>query len=220
MAHTPPSALLQEFFARVDEVLGIPLTAPQQEHFAVYFHELMRWNRAYNLVGRSNTTEDILTRHFLDCLAAWKQVRSFQRLADLGSGAGMPGLVFAIMSQDEQELTLVEPHEKKWLFLDEMARNLGIAHRVKAARQRDVELNPEVPFDWVCSRAYASLDYLMAISHPLLTPGGHLLVFKGEGYAQELAVSTPSPLWTAPTIVPNPLSSGVFIILAKVSRET
>lgn len=109
-------------------------------------------------------------------------------MADVGSGAGLPGIVLAIARPDVQ-MTLVEPLLRRTKFLDEAVRELGL-ERVRVVRGRAQDLAGELSVDVVTARAVAPLGTLARWTFPLLRPGGLLLALKGQSVADELASAT------------------------------
>ena len=138
--------------------------------------ELELWNRAYNLTAIS-TREAMVAAHLLDSLAASGELMGL-RIADLGTGAGFPGLPLAI-AHPERVFTLIDGTAKKVRFVTHAARVLGLKN-VHALHARAEDLQPEQPFDTIVARAVASLPELAALARPLSRPGTRLLAYKGQ----------------------------------------
>jgi 16S rRNA (guanine527-N7)-methyltransferase len=146
-----------------------------------YAETLTTWNKKVNLVGRS-TLDSLWYRHFLDSAQLYPLFpRNSQVLLDLGSGAGFPGLVLAIMGCPE--VHLVESDRRKAAFLREAARLTGA--RVQIHNVRIEALDP-FPVDIVTARALAPLSDLLAWSEPFLTPKSHCIFLKGRNVGDEL----------------------------------
>ena len=159
--------------------LGVPTDA--QAKLLAYLDLLVKWNRTYNLTAVRDP-EDMVPRHLLDSLAVMPFVHG-QKLADLGSGAGLPGIPLAIACPDIT-VTLVESNGKKARFLREAARSLPLPNvRVFEARVQVVA----GLFDTVSCRAFASLRDMLLWGGHLLAPDGRLLALKGRTDANELA---------------------------------
>ncbi len=124
-------------------------------------------------------------RHLLNCAVLTDLVPEGASVCDIGSGAGLPGLVLAIR-RPELRVTLVEPLLRRTTFLDEAVRTLGLFN-VEVVRARAEALHGNREFDVVTSRAVAPLEKLLAWSMPLVRPGGQLLAMKGSSAADELA---------------------------------
>jgi len=130
----------------------------------------------------------IWNRHLLNCAALTPLLPSGARVVDVGSGAGLPGVVLALRRPD-LHVDLVESLRRRTDFLGEVVEELGLGERVRVVRGR-VE-DPDVVAavggaEWVTARAVAPLDRLVAWCLPLLRPGGSLLALKGERAADEL----------------------------------
>jgi 16S rRNA (guanine527-N7)-methyltransferase len=124
-------------------------------------------------------------RHLLNCAVIAPAIPARARVADVGSGAGLPGVVLGILRTD-LSLTLIEPLQRRVTFLEECVAELGLAHvRVRRGRAEEcVDLLGV--FDIVTARAVAPLDRLIGWSLPLVRPGGRLLALKGENAAAEI----------------------------------
>jgi len=124
-------------------------------------------------------------RHVLNCLALSSALPTGASVVDLGSGAGLPGLVLAI-GRPDLELTLVEPLLRRATFLEETVAALELT-RVAVLRERAESLGGRRRFDVVTARALAPLDRLLGWSMPLVGPQGCLLAMKGSSAADEVA---------------------------------
>ena len=140
------------------------------------------------LIGPRETPR-LWDRHVLNCLAVSSAVPVGATLADLGSGAGLPGLVLAIGRPDLQ-VTLVEPLQRRTIFLEEVVEELGL-DRVRVVRGRAEELHGEELFEVVTARALAPLDRLVGWAMPLVGPSGVLLAMKGRSAAEEIEAAGP-----------------------------
>jgi 16S rRNA (guanine527-N7)-methyltransferase len=126
-------------------------------------------------------------RHLLNCAAVAELVDDGERLADVGSGAGLPGIPLAL-ARPELRVTLVEPLLRRADFLREAVAELGLSVEVVRGRAEDRGVREQVgDLDVVTSRAVAALDKLANWSLPLLGEGGRMLAMKGERAEQEVA---------------------------------
>lgn len=167
------------------------------ERLTAYLALLEKWSRAVNLVGRG-TLQDAWRRHILDSAQLVDLLPPApdgrpRRIADLGSGAGLPGLVLAIL--DAGEVHLIESDQRKAVFLREAARAAAVDSRVTvhAARIEDV---PALNADVVTARALAPLPDLLAYAARVAAPGGVGLFPKGDRVAEELTAARKA--WTLP----------------------
>lgn len=141
-------------------------------------------------------------RHLLGCAVLGDVLEPSDRsVADLGSGAGLPGLVLALRHPGV-EVTLVEPLLRRTTFLEEVVGALGLDN-VRVVRGRAEELHGREVFDVVTSRAVAPLPRLLGWSMPLVAPTGRLAVMKGARVHDEVAEAAPDlAAWsTAPPVV-------------------
>lgn len=162
---------------------GLRLTLPDAAVATLldYVALLSRWNAAYNLTA-VRVPEEMITRHLVDSLAIVPYVTGAS-LADLGSGAGLPGIVLAIVAP-ERRVTVVDSNGKKARFLREAARSLKLANvTVIEGRVEDVEGR----YDCVTARAFAALADMLAWGGQLLAANGTWLAMKGRVLEEELA---------------------------------
>jgi len=154
--------------------LGLAPSADAFERLLDYVELLMRWNSAYNLTAVREPHE-ILTRHLLDSLAIAPLVRG-DTLADLGTGAGLPGIPLAILEPARRH-TLIDSNGKKTRFLREAVRTLRLDNvcveqcRVEAARGS---------YDCITARAFTTLKQMLLLGGHLLADGGIWLALKGQ----------------------------------------
>jgi len=151
-----------------------------------YAELLIKWNPKINLVSKSKIN-DLWTRHILDSVQIFEiPKRPICRWVDLGSGGGFPGLVVAILAQDEEpqfEMTLVESDIRKCAFLRNVARELGL--KVHIENDRIENLSP-LGADIVSARALADLTALLHLSEKHLAQDARLLLMKGKNWLSEL----------------------------------
>lgn len=152
----------------------------------LYVEQLRRWQRVKNLVGPS-TLAEVWTRHIADALQLLAIAPDAASWLDLGSGAGIPGLVLAIAGRDRPgfSVELVESNARKCAFLIETGRLCAAPVRVTNARIETV-IAERAGVDIVCARALAPLDQLLAWAAPLLKSGTTGLFLKGREAEAEL----------------------------------
>jgi hypothetical protein len=136
--------------------LGIALDAAQAARLLRLLDELAHWNRSYNLTAIT-TRESMISAHLLDSLAAQPDLKGL-RIADVGTGAGFPGLPLALI-EPQRQFTLIDSVAKKIRFVTHAVRVLELAN-VVPLQARVETLNPDIPFSTVIARAYAALPDL------------------------------------------------------------
>lgn len=127
----------------------------------------------------------IWERHLINCAVAAERVDRNERVCDIGTGAGLPGMVWAIMRPD-LDVVLVDPLLRRITFLEEVVAALDLAN-VRVIRGRAEEVGETFPV--VTARAVARMDKLARLTLPLVDKGGVLLAFKGQSAENELAES-------------------------------
>jgi 16S rRNA (guanine527-N7)-methyltransferase len=166
-----------------DSQFGIRLNVRQIEAFDWYATELQVWNKRFNLTSVTDRNQ-IEIKHFLDslsCLTAM-HLRPGERVVDIGSGAGFPGIPIRIACPQVQ-LVLVESIGKKTQFCQHVVDHLELAHvEVINSRAEQVGRLPEYreSFDWAVARAVAKLPTLLEYLLPLVKVGGGAIAQKGE----------------------------------------
>jgi 16S rRNA (guanine527-N7)-methyltransferase len=163
--------------------LGVTLTPEAAAQLLRLLDELAQWNRTYNLTTIT-VPEAMIAGHLLDSLAASTDLAG-ERIADLGTGAGFPGLPLAIV-HPERQFTLIDGTAKKVRFVAHAARALALTN-VKAVHARAEDLRPDQPFATIVARAVASLAGLALLARPLAGPGTLLIAYKGQWPEDELA---------------------------------
>jgi len=192
----------------------VPVSRETLARLEAYAELLTRWSARINLVSR-DTLPDLWQRHILDSAQLFRFMPSrAQKTIDLGSGAGLPGLVLAVLGAPGVEL--VEADSRKAAFLREAAR----------VTQADVTIRPcrsqAVPPHWVdvvTARACAPLDRLLELAAPFLTLQTLCLFPKGARYNEDLTLARKA--WTMNASVEQSLSDrrGVILRLQQVARE-
>ena len=158
-----------------------------EERFRILGDHLRKWNERINLVSKS-TLDDMWRRHFLDSGQLAAQIPATARsLADLGSGAGFPGLVLAAIT--DLEIHLIESDTRKAVYLREGARAIG---RSVTVHQKRIESLQGLAVDVVTARALAPVEKLLEYAEPLLKKDGIALFLKGNTLQTELTDSKKS----------------------------
>jgi 16S rRNA (guanine527-N7)-methyltransferase len=170
---------------------------------------LGKWQRSINLVA-AGTLPDIWRRHMLDSAALFPLIPSGARtLVDLGSGAGFPGLVLAILGVPE--VHLIDSDARKCAFLTEAARHFASGTKVHRGR---IETITPIPADVLTARALAELEDLLGYGKRFLKPGGVCLFLKGSRAEDELTRARQRWRMVAEAF-PNPADSSGKILRIK-----
>lgn len=182
---TPLHARLLEEGAKQ---LGVSLSATDIARFSLYLEELLRWSKIADLVAPADA-ELLIRKHFLDSLAIAPLLPATGCLLDLGSGAGFPGLVLAIIIPTLQ-VALIEARRKRVNFLKTVGRTITLSNlQVYEGRAEMLGKTPflHAAFDVVVTRATWRLAEFLSLAAPFVKPGGQLLAMKGPKVEQELA---------------------------------
>lgn len=156
-------------------------------------------------------------RHLLNCAVVAPAIPASAQVADVGSGAGLPGLVLAIIRPD-LAVCLVEPLLRRATFLEEVVGRLGLTG-VQVRRDRAEALHGQLLVDVVTARAVAPLERLATWCLPLVRPGGVLLALKGDRAQDELASAQPAlPRLGAESWTVDEMGSGVVDPPVRVVR--
>jgi 16S rRNA (guanine527-N7)-methyltransferase len=174
------------------EALGVPLTGGQLAQLLDFVDLIGKWNKVYNLTAVRDPAE-MINQHLLDSLAVIQPLRRHTggrevRLLDVGSGAGLPGVVIAICCPEVQ-VDCVDAVAKKAAFIQQVAVALKLAN-LRSLHSRVERLTG--PYDVIVSRAFASLADFVNWSAGALAPGGVWLAMKGRHPDQEIAELPPA----------------------------
>ena len=163
----------------------IDLSEKTVERFKKYAALLKEWNEKMNLTAITDEPE-IVEKHFYDCLLPTSHDLLDDRLiCDLGTGAGFPGLVWAI-AYPKSVVTLVDATGKKCMFLNEVIKELSLTNAF-VVNSRGEDLNMREHFDIVTARAVAPLNILLEVTVPLIKEKGLMIAMKGAKGKEELA---------------------------------
>lgn len=168
----------------------IEVTADLREKLLWFLEELLRWNRRINLTAITDPAEGI-EKHLVDSLTLLPFLEPGERLLDLGSGGGFPGLPLKIVRPD-LEVVSVDAVGKKISFQRHVARHLNLSgFTALHCRAEDLPLRSECRqgFDLVVSRAFADIGVFATLARPLLRSTGRIMAMKGPEGRKELAAA-------------------------------
>lgn len=176
------------------QALGLPLSDAQADTLLGYLDLIAKWTKVYNLTAVRDP-EQMLTQHLVDCLAAVPPLRralaeqggDAPMLLDVGAGAGLPGVVFAIL-HPQLRVHCVDTVAKKAAFVQQAAVEMGLGN-LRGLHARVESLTDD--YDVVSSRAFASLADFTNWSRAALKPGGVWLAMKGKEPHDEIAALPP-----------------------------
>lgn len=192
------------------------LTAVSREtltRLETYEALLRKWQKALNLVSE-NSLSDVWRRHMLDSAQLSPLLpQPPSPLLDLGSGAGFPGLVLAILGVGE--VLLAESDSRKCVFLREVIRATGINARVVEGRIEDITA---IQAKVITARGLAALDVLLAYADRLLAPGGVCLILKGRRVEEELTKASKGWMMHVERFPSQTESGGWILRLGELSR--
>ena len=143
----------------------------------IFIKEILKFNKAHNIVGRFSE-EEIVSSDILDCETILEHINSSQKVLDIGSGAGLPGLIIAI-NQPKTQITMSEKNKKKAYFIRKMIRTLQLTNATILDKATTPNLKTENKFDVITARALATAPTIIKMSHHLLNKGGKFVLMKG-----------------------------------------
>ena len=172
--------------ARLDQGLqqgGNLLSESQRNHLLSYLELLQKWNKVHNLTAVRDPAE-MVTLHLLDSLSVLPHI-NVERLLDVGSGAGLPGIPLAVCRPDLQ-VAVMDASQKKASLMRQAKAELGL-NNLEVLCGRVEQYQPPRIFDAIISRAFSDLKEFVSLTRHLLMPGGSWLAMKGAHPHDELA---------------------------------
>ncbi|MGL1833535.1 16S rRNA (guanine(527)-N(7))-methyltransferase RsmG [Rhodocyclaceae bacterium SMB388] len=164
--------------------LGLTPSVADRQRLIAFAALLLKWNRVYNLTSIRDPAQ-MITHHLLDSLAVAPFVARHARMADVGSGGGLPGIPLAIVRPD-LAVTSIEAVSKKASFQQQARIELELRN-FDVVNARVENLRPDPLFDAVISRAFSELADFVRLTSGLLRPGGRFLAMKGVYPEAEIA---------------------------------
>lgn len=143
----------------------------------IFIKEILKFNKAHNIVGRFSE-EEIVSSDILDCETMLEHINSSQKVLDIGSGAGLPGLIIAI-NQPKTQITMSEKNKKKAYFIRKMIRTLQLTNATILDKATTPNLITDNKFDVITARALGTAPTIIKMSHHLLNKGGKFVLMKG-----------------------------------------
>lgn len=162
---------------------GLPLTEDQRQRLLDYLHLLQKWNKVHNLTA-VREPEEMVTLHLLDSLSVLPHMNG-ERLLDVGSGAGLPGIPLALCLPQLQ-VTVMDSSHKKTSFMRQVKAELRLDN-LEVVCGRVEKYKPAQLFDIVVSRAFSDLAEFIGLTRHLCAPDGRWLAMKGVYPYDELA---------------------------------
>ncbi len=209
------------------EDLGLKLSATNIADLELFLQEMGRWNRVHNLTAIEGE-KDSIRLHLIDSIAVLPVLSQFltgpsPKIADLGSGGGLPAIPIAIV-QPEWQLSLIEAIRKKTAFLQHVRGKLKLKNiEVLCERVEDAAVHQPAQFDAVISRAFTSLARFLDLSLPFLKPDGLVFAMKAKRADDEMKdVSMEKWRLVAdePLHIPNLAVERRLLVLAPVRKST
>ncbi len=199
MATNILSASFEGQLEKACHTLSLEPTKQQQERMLEYLSQLLKWNKTYNLTAIRDP-EQALVQHIFDSLAIIKPLNNFfqqkkldkKKVLDVGSGAGLPGVIIATMIPDAL-VTCVDTVEKKMAFVRQVSGVLELEN-LKVLHQR-VELIQDNKFEVVTSRAFATLQDFAELAGETVEKNGILLAMKGKIPHEEITTLETESNW-------------------------
>lgn len=209
------------------EDLGLKLSATNLADLELFLQEMGRWNQVHNLTAIEGE-KDSVRLHLIDSIAVLPVLRRFltgpsPKIADLGSGGGLPAIPIAIV-QAEWQLSLIEAIRKKTAFLQHVRGKLKLKNiEVLCERVEDAAVQQPGQFDAVISRAFTNLARFLDLSLPFLKPDGLVFAMKAKRADDEMKdVSMEEWRLVAdePLHIPNLAVERRLLVLAPVRKST
>ena len=164
--------------------MGLDVSRETQEKLLVYMALLHKWNKVYNLTAVREPSE-MVTLHLLDSLSVSPFIKA-RNLLDVGSGAGLPGIVMAIVKPDLQ-VTTIDTVQKKAIFMRQVKGELGLEN-LDVVHARVESYQPKQKFEMIISRAFSELALFLKLTKHLLAENGAWLAMKGQMPNAELEI--------------------------------
>ena len=196
--------------------MGLEISVQVQQQLLQYLALLQKWNKVYNLTAVRNPQE-MVTLHLLDSLSVLPYLKG-PRLLDVGSGAGLPGIVIAIC-RPELQVTTIDTVQKKTIFMRQVKGELGLEN-LYVVHARVEEYHPQQPYDQVISRAFSEIALLIQLTRHLIAKGGEWLAMKGLVPTLELATLAVKPKAIVPLQVAGLEAQRHLVVFDSMGEES
>jgi 16S rRNA (guanine527-N7)-methyltransferase len=208
------AAIAPAELARRLAAAGLPLAVDTSARLAEFVALLLRWNRVYNLTGVRGLDE-IVDRHLVESFAL-RPLLEGATVADVGTGAGLPGIPLAI-AEPERHFTLIESRAKRVRFLRHAVAELAIGNAT-VAHGRAEHLHVERPFATVLARAVAPPAELLAICRHLTAPGSRLVLLTAS-HLQDAFRGLAADFVVRPATAEGPKLRSSIVVLERIAAE-
>jgi 16S rRNA (guanine527-N7)-methyltransferase len=173
---------------------------------------LLKWNKTHNLTSRTTISNSHLDELIIDSMSLDNLVPKGEKILDIGSGGGFPGLILAILGHN---IDLVERNYKKSVFLNEAKRHLHLdTCKVFNSDVKDLKINE--PYNFICSKAMASTTLVINLSHNYISPRGIYLLLKSSTQLAEIDEARKQYHFNLQVIENNYNNDNVVLILSNV----
>ena len=179
----------EQFITKTAEMAinsGIELYMSQLNNLYLYKEMLVEWNEKINLTAITDD-EEIIAKHIIDSLEIVKYIKEGQKIIDVGTGAGLPGIIIAIYFEGIVNITLFDALNKRIIFLNEVIKELGLKDiETIHARSEEYGIKNREKFDIATARAVAPLNILLEYSIPMLKVDGLFVPMKANIFQEIL----------------------------------
>ena len=184
--------MIMQYTKEEEKVMrSFQLTSLNIKNLSIYVEELLKWNKSINLISKSDE-DKIWDRHIIDSLSLVKYLNTNTKIIDVGTGAGLPGMVLAIVGY--KHITLVDKNSKKIAFLNFIASRFNIDVSILNQDISDVKVDCDV----IITRAFSSIDAILKLTNHI--PHNRILLMKGQNANRELQAVSQDLLKKFPTI--------------------
>lgn len=201
---------------RLTGIVGFDVSRETFARLTDYHDLLVRWSKIHNLIGPKEVDE-LWERHIADCMQLWPFIQTSKTVLDIGSGAGLPGLVLACCAPSAQEIEfiLVESNTKRCAFLRHVGRELSLPVTVMNTR---IESVSRETIDVITARAVTDLSGLISYSEKWLQKSTIGVFLKGRNWKTELTEAQHCWILNSDTTPSRTDSEGVILRVSEVQR--